>query len=470
MYVYPVILCGGNGERLWPISKNNHPKPFIKINNDETLLNNTIKRYNSGNNHTLILSNQNLKSNILSQMIEKNVNNFEIIYEPSQKNTAPCIYAAAMHIAKKNPEGLMLIMPSDHLITDENEFNDAVNTAAKFIDKYDAISFGCSPKSAHTGYGYIKYKENSEFIKNVAKFIEKPNQNTADIFIKDGNYLWNLGIFLFKATKLIELANSLDKENYSYVAQCYEQAEVKNSEIYLNSNNWNKINSISIDYSIMEKNINSGVVIYNYDWSDLGTFDSIKSLLEKDELNNAKIGETTLLNCSNSFVWVNDDTKIIAAIGLRNITAIASENEILIADNTELANIKTLVSLLGSSRKLKHDKSSKTITPWGWFMTLNMNENFHIKLLHVRPDSSLSLQSHVYRNEHWYVLKGIATIQHELETYELYENQSTYIKQGQRHRISNLDSNNYLQIIEIQTGTSFAEDDITRYEDIYDRV
>lgn len=473
MKITPVILSGGSGTRLWPVSRELSPKQFSDFFGEKSLFEKTILRTKDENifHNPVIICNNDHRFNVSESLKNIKIAPKSIILEPIARNTAPAIAIAAIDIVTNNKKNddIMLVMPSDHIIEDEKEFLKQVEIAAKAAQGEQLVTFGIVPSSPETGYGYIKKSTKIKDLKDtflVDKFVEKPDLKTAKEFIKDKNYFWNSGIFVFKASTYLE---ELQKHNNPIFLNCcnsYNNSEKDLEFTRLSKEYFEKCPNISIDYCIMEKTTKAAIVPLDANWSDVGSWDSIHKISTKDENNNSLIGDVKTLDTKNCYI--NSEDKLVTTIGVKDLIIIALKDSILVANKNNSQDVKTLFNLLKKEKREECHSHSKTHRPWGSFETIHLTGRAKVKKITVNPESSLSLQMHNHRAEHWIVIKGTAYVTCDTKEFILTEDQSTYIPIGKRHRLENK-GKIPLEVIEVQTGSYLGEDDIIRFSDIYGR-
>jgi mannose-1-phosphate guanylyltransferase/mannose-6-phosphate isomerase len=475
------VLCGGTGSRLWPMSRESHPKPFIKLLDDETLLEKTYQRVSclintpKINGKQIVLTVTNRDYYFLSKDEIEKTNLYGIfLLEPEGRNTAPAITIAACWIKEHYGQNAsMLVMPADHIINDLNEFKLKVNQALELIDNKAPylITFGIEPKSADIGFGYI---ESGKAVANgfeVAHFYEKPDPKKAEEFLKSQKFFWNSGIFCFNVGQLLDEMKIYSPEVLQHAETSlppHSDDETKDhSKIEISLASFKKCPNISIDYALMEKSKKVAVIPADFQWSDVGSWLSFSHLIPPDQNGNSSIGNNLVLNSKDSFIQGNN--RFIAAVGVNNLIIIDTPDALLVIDKSHTQDIKIITS------KLKQNQqeilySHRTIKrPWGNFTTLQTGPSFKIKCIEVNPLKSLSLQSHKYRSEHWVVIEGEAEVIYQEKVYRIKTNESTFISQGSKHRLINPLPNTVLKIIEVQSGSYLGEDDIERFEDQFGR-
>ena len=467
MKIIPIILCGGDGQRLWPLSRSSFPKQFHQLIGEHTLFQQSVLRLTSPQK-PVIVTGEKYRFVVRQQLQAIDQDDADVIIEPSKRNTAPSILVAACHINDYNPHGIMLIMPSDHYIPNSASLNETIKRASTEIESGQIICFGIKPDRPETGYGYIDTKNEDGFIKRVNQFIEKPVKETAEKFLQSENFLWNAGIFMVRAGDLLEIAQNLEPEMYDAVKTSYSNSKRDLDFIRLNASSWNALESQSFDYAFMEKSNNIGCIPYSDSWSDLGDWNAIAQEYGSDPDGNIVHGNAHLIDCENSMLWANNSDQVLTGIGLNNIVAVAMEDAVLVSDRNDAQSIKSMVEKLKSQNIPQATERQQDNRPWGWYKTISHGDNFKVKILNVYPGEALSLQSHQYRSEHWVVVSGVATVIRNDQEFTVHENESVYIHANDKHQLRN-ETNKKLIIIEVQTGQSFDEDDIVRYHDKYAR-
>ena len=463
--MYGLILAGGSGSRLWPLSRELYPKQLLNIQDTESLLQATFLRLQKCMPAENIISMTGVKhsSNVryqLSSLTENPV----VLSEPISKNTAPAIILGSKYISEKSKEDpVILVLPSDHMIKDTTTFIQAVKEGEKLAEAGYIVTFGVKPSYPETGYGYINTtdtKINSGF--KVKCFVEKPNEESAKKYLSDGNYYWNSGIFMFKASTILEEANKCANEIYALLKN-FDFS--KSSEIPFTE--FDKMPNISIDYAIMEKSEKIALVELKSDWNDLGSWKSIYDVSKKDENGNVKIGHVIDEGSKNSFVY--SSSKLVATIGLEDVVVVETEDAILACKADKAQDVKKIFDTL----KTQNDdtcKVHKTVyRPWGYYTVLGEGKGFLTKMIQVNPGQKLSVQSHNHRSEHWVVLEGTAKVVLEGKEHILSPGHSVDIAVKEIHSLQN-PYDEVLKIVEVQKGDILIEEDIVRYEDMYGRV
>jgi mannose-1-phosphate guanylyltransferase / mannose-6-phosphate isomerase len=468
--ITPVILCGGSGSRLWPLSRKSYPKQFVPLVGNKTLFQNSSERLNGPQfKDPIIVTNSDYRFIVTEQLQEIGIDPGTILIEPEGRNTAPAILAAALFEYSVNPDAVLVIAPSDHVINDVNAFQQAIQEAYKAALNGQLITFGIKPTHPETGYGYLELsKITLEKAVPLKAFIEKPNLANAEKMFQSKNFLWNSGIFLFQAKDIIEAFKKYSPSDLDTVKSSLANSVNDLGFCRLNHEDWIKTENISIDYAIMEKSDNLSVVPLSAGWSDLGDWDAVWR--ENISTTNSIVASknTTIIDCKNSLIRSEDETIEVVGIGLKNIITIAMKDAVLVADMSRSQDVKKVVDMLKDKKAIQATHLPKDHRPWGWFESLTINDKFHVKKIHVHSGASLSLQRHKYRAEHWIVVSGIAEVTINKEVKMISENQSVYIPVGAIHRMRN-PGKDPMELIEVQTGTYFGEDDIFRYDDIYSR-
>lgn len=471
--IYPVILCGGSGTRLWPLSRKSYPKQFSRLTGDESLFQASVKRLSGeGFANPIILTNADFRFIVGEQLTEIGIDPTAIIIEPEGKNTAPAILAAALWLDKKDPDASMLIAPSDHVVPDASAFRKAVHDGKIACDKGDLITFGIKPDRAETGYGYLELESKKEIpnsnTQKLIRFIEKPNSIDAESMLKSGNYLWNAGIFLFSIKSIL---SAFSKHAPYLQGPCQSAVENAKSDLgflRLEPKAWATLKNVSIDYAVMEHSENLSVVPFSGGWSDLGGWDAVWRESNPDVNGVVSFGEATAIDCHDTILRSENENLTIVGIGLKNIIAVAMPDAVLVADMSRAQDVKLAVSTLKAKNSKQAQQFPRDHRPWGWFETLSLGERFQVKRIMVHPSAALSLQSHIHRSEHWIVVAGTARVTVGEDVKLMDENQSIYIPAGDKHRLENPGKVD-LHLIEVQTGSYLGEDDIVRYEDVYMR-
>lgn len=469
MKIIAVILAGGSGTRLWPLSRKKQPKQYLPLASDNSMLQETILRLDGLENLSdiMIVCNQEHRFLVAEQLQKIDIVNPYILLEPTGRNTAPAIAAAALQVIK-NENAILLVLSADHVIGDKEAFHHAINIAIRHAQSQKLVTFGVPPESPNTEYGYIKLSSEEErggF--KVEEFTEKPNKNEALSYIKHGNYLWNSGMFVFQADTLIkELAIHSSDILYS-VSKSVDLAQQDLDFIRLEKKSFESSPSDSIDYALMEKSSNVVVVPLKSGWNDLGSWSALYDVNAKDFHGNVIRGDVYMEETYNSLIYA--DHHMLATVGLNDLIIVDTPNATLIASKDKAHMVTKIVAKLQKNQRNEQLHHRKVYRPWGWYDVIESGEYFQVKRLHVKSKAKLSLQMHFMRSEHWIVVKGIARATNGEENLTLKQGQSTFIPIGVKHSLENLESES-LEIIEVQSGTYLGEDDIQRFEDIYGRI
>ena len=464
MQIHPVILSGGSGSRLWPLSREHYPKQLLALVGDETLLQQTVGRLDGldGVSDPLIVCNEEHRFLIAEQCRALDKTPKDILLEPVGRNTAPALTLAALRLEQEEGEGLLLVMPADHVIRDTAAFHKAVAEAAELAQKGKLVTFGVVPRSAHTGYGYIKKGAGS----GVEAFVEKPDRDTAARYVESGEYFWNSGMFLMSAPLWLE---ELGRHRPEIVQACRKALEAGNRDydfFRVDREAFSACPSDSIDYAVMEKTGHTAVVPLDAGWSDVGAWSSLWEVSEQQEDGNVIRGDVFAVDTADS-ILISED-RLLATVGLRNAIVVETPDAVLVADKDKSQEVKEIVNRLKAENRTEFQAHRRVYRPWGCYDSVDTGPRFQVKRITVKPGAALSLQKHHHRAEHWVVVKGTARVTRGEEVIELTENQSTYIPIGMKHRLEN-PGKLPLEIIEVQSGSYLGEDDIVRYDDIYNR-
>ena len=472
--IYPTLLCGGSGTRLWPLSRKSYPKQFLPLIGKETLFQASAQRL-SGPNYMppLVLTNSDFRFIVTEQLNEIGIDPGAILIEPSGRNTAPAILAAALWLEKTDPEALMLIAPSDHVVPNSDAFRAAVSAGVPAALSGDLITFGIKPTRAETGYGYLELEEHPGDFEarpmKLSRFVEKPDAPRAAEMLASENYLWNAGIFLFTVRGIIAAFDRHAPDLVAPVRKALDKGKPDLGFFRLEQEAWDRAEDISIDYAVMERSDALSVVPFADSWSDLGGWDAVWRETTQDDNGVATMGPVTAIDCENTLLRSEDDALEVVGIGLKNTIAVAMPDAVLIADTSRAQDVKLAVNALKDKQAKQATTFPKDHRPWGWFESLVVGDRFQVKRIHVHPGAALSLQSHHHRAEHWIVVEGTAQVTIDDTVQLVTENQSVFIPLGALHRLEN-PGKLPMVLIEVQTGSYLGEDDIIRYEDVYART
>jgi mannose-1-phosphate guanylyltransferase/mannose-6-phosphate isomerase len=470
----PVILSGGSGTRLWPVSRRAHPKPFMKMVDGQSLAEKTFRRALavSGNGTVLTVTSQNYyfyTRDIYSEVADS-TQEHPFLLEPVGRNTAPAIALAAHYLAARfGPEALLLVLPADHLIREEEKFRMSVEEARRLAERGYLVTFGVHPTHPETGYGYIRQGKAIEGSAGheVAAFVEKPDEATAIEYVASGQYGWNSGMFCFSAGAFLEALEQHAPAIASAVETTWKAMDPQSQPLEIPSGPFSQCPAESIDYAVMEKARNCAVVGGDFGWSDIGSWKAMADLFESDKAGNRIQGKAVLVESSGCFV--KSEERLVAAVGVENLVIVDTGDAVLVAHRDRAQDVREVVSQL-SKREHEAAEFHKTVyRPWGSFSILEDADDCKVKRLVVKPGQVLSLQKHQRRSEHWTVIRGVAKVRLGDNEFLLNANESTYIPAGTLHRLENPGAED-IHLVEVQTGDYFGEDDIVRYEDIYGRI
>lgn len=472
--IHPVLLCGGSGTRLWPLSRKSYPKQFVKLIGEESLFQASARRL-AGNEFTSpsVVTGSDFRFVVVEQLAALEIAHDDILIEPFARNTAAAICAAAVAREAKSGDSLMLIAPSDHVIPDAERFRKAVEAATPIARNGEIVTFGIRPDRAETGYGWLELsqKPSNDFApvaQPLLSFVEKPDTLKAQSLLDGGMHLWNAGIFLFSTSTILEAFTQFAPDTLTKVRAAFETAESDLGFTRLAPEPWAELRDISIDYAVMERAPNLFVVPYGGTWSDLGDWQAVWREGEPDTTGVVTTGPSTALDCTDTLLHATSATQEIVGIGLEDIIAVAMPDAVLIAHKDRAQDVKTAVAKLKAKGASQAENLPRDYRPWGWYESLALGPRFQVKRIVVNPGAALSLQSHHHRSEHWIVVAGTAKVTIDDEIKLVTENQSVYIPLGTVHRLEN-PGKLPLMLIEVQTGSYFGEDDIIRYEDVYSR-
>lgn len=475
MAIYPVLLAGGSGTRLWPLSRKSYPKQFSNLIGKKTLFQFSAKRLMSSDiiefaSH-ITLTNADFRFIIGEQLQEIGIDPGPILIEPEAKNTAAAILAASIFAHSQDENAVLLVAPSDHVIPGTDDFHAAIKVGLSHAQKQKMVTFGIKPTHPETGYGYLELAKDpidDSGTSDLEKFIEKPDLQDAKQMLEAGHYLWNAGIFLFRALDMIDAFSTYAPGTLDLVSKAVNEASSDLGFLRLAPKPWSELKDISIDYAIMEKAQNLVAVPYASKWSDLGGWDAVWAESKPDALGNVTSKTAHAIECSNSLLRSESSGQQVVGIGLNDIMAIAMPDAVLVAPKDRAQDVKKAVELLKAKDIAQAEVFPKDHRPWGWFESLALGERFQVKRICVKPGAALSLQSHKHRSEHWIVVEGTAKVTIDDKVKLVSEGQSIYVPLGAKHRMEN-PGKLPMVLIEVQIGTYLGEDDIIRYEDVYAR-
>ncbi|MBI1181741.1 MAG: mannose-1-phosphate guanylyltransferase/mannose-6-phosphate isomerase [Alphaproteobacteria bacterium] len=469
--IHPAILCGGSGTRLWPLSRRAHPKQLLSLVDAHSLLQATALRFADIGRFAppIALCSESYRFIIAEQLRSAGVTPDAVILEPEGRNTAPAAAVAALWALRRDDEAILLLSPSDHVIGDLEAFNKALDVAAETALRTHAlVTFGIRPTRPETGYGYIEAGgtlEGTDAL-SVRRFIEKPDAETARGYVEGGSYLWNSGLFLFRAADFLAELRRLEPEMMSACSEAVENARGDLDFLRLDEAAFRRAPANSIDYAVMEKTDRAAVVPVSMGWSDVGSWNALLDVADKDATGNAVWGDVVAVGTRDSLL--RSEGPLVVAAGLSDVVVVATKDAVLVASRQAAQDLKPVVATLDGLKREETEGHPRVFRPWGWFETMDLGTGFKVKRIAVKPGHRLSLQSHRHRAEHWVVVTGSAEVTRGDEVLRLEANQSTYIPAGTTHRLGNPGDGD-LHIIEVQSGAYLGEDDIIRFDDIYGR-
>ncbi|MGF7161706.1 mannose-1-phosphate guanylyltransferase/mannose-6-phosphate isomerase [Rhodoligotrophos appendicifer] len=469
--VSPILLAGGSGTRLWPLSRRDYPKQFVTLVGETSLFQQTCDRIQGEPfRPAFILGQADHRFLIAEQALESGLKQATVVLEPMGRDTAPAACMAALLAAREDPDRLVLLMPCDHLIADNAQFRASISNGIAAAQAGQIVVFGVVPNRPETGYGYIELDPDSPATgglpRAVKRFVEKPSLEVAQDYLASGSFLWNAGLFLFRAETLLQHFESLQPEILEWCTDALANASVDLDFVRLEPSAYEKAPRISLDYAIMEKVTNIACVALETGWSDCGSWTSIQEIAVKDADGNATRGDVILEDTKNCLVYAED--ACVAMIGLEDVVTIATQDAVLVTSRARAGDLKGLVEKLHAQGRPEAVHHPRVHRPWGWYQGLSLDSRYQVKSIMVKPGAKLSLQSHMHRAEHWIVVSGTVEVVRGDEAFLLTENESTYIPTGARHRLSNPGRIPAL-LIEVQSGPYLGEDDIIRYDDVYGR-
>ena len=471
MNLYPVILSGGSGTRLWPMSRTALPKQLLALASEFTMVQDTVQRLAglADIGQPLIVCNNDHRFLIAEQMREIDVTPIGIYLEPVGRNTAPAAAIAALALLKRDPDAVMLLLPADHLIRDTVAFHHAIGVGLQAVNDGSLATFGIIPDAPETGYGYIQFGEvlNQGGVHRVTRFVEKPDLDSAENFIASGDYFWNSGMFLFSCQQFLDELNKFRPDILRACEQALDEGTDDLDFYRLDTDAFTACPADSIDYAVMEHTENAAVIPTDIGWDDIGAWSALWEVGDKDDSGNVVRGDVYLDNVSDSLVRA--ESRMVAVIGAKDLLVVETSDAVLVVEKSRAQDVKKVTDFLKKSNRSEHEFHTRVFRPWGWYEGIDMGERFQVKRIMVKPGEKLSLQMHHHRAEHWVVVSGTARVLHNDIEELLTENQSTYIPLGTTHRLEN-PGKVPLHIIEVQSGSYLGEDDIVRFEDNYRRT
>ena len=469
--IHPVILSGGAGTRLWPLSRALYPKQLLALASERTMLQETVARFadTAKFDAPIIVCNDAHRFIVAEQLREQGIAPRSILLEPEGRNTAPAAAIAALVLAEVDADAMMLMLPSDHVIGKAARFHKAVATAARAASRGALVTFGIAPTGPETGYGYIRIGDAVSGIAGcheVRSFVEKPDLKTAKRYLADGDYFWNSGIFLFRVADYLGELERLQPETVAACRAAIDRGREDLDFFRLDGDAFAKATAESIDYAVMEHTRTAAVVPVDMGWNDVGSWSALRDISDIDDDGNVLVGDVITEDVHGSYIRSED--RLIAAIGVRDMVIVATDDSVLAVPRDRVQDVKKVVERLRDSERSEHTTHTRVYRPWGHYQNIDLGERFQVKRITVNPGAQLSLQKHHHRAEHWIVVNGTAKVTRGDESLLLHENQSTYIPLGVMHRLEN-PGMVPLNLIEVQSGGYLGEDDIVRFEDDYGR-
>lgn len=464
----PVIMAGGSGSRLWPLSRRMLPKQFLSLSGaKESMLQETLQRLDGlEQSDAIVVCNEEHRFLVAEQLHQINAMESTIILEPEGRNTAPAIAVAALQALKGDEDPLLLVLSADHVISEQIPFHAAIHHAEQLAREDRMVTFGVVPTAPETGYGYIRRGESIGDGFKVAQFVEKPDFDTAEQYLSTGEYYWNSGMFLFRARRYIDELERLRPDIVSACRTAVEQGQEDLDFFRLDKKSFLDCPSESIDYAVMEQTDSAAVVPLDAGWNDIGSWSALWEINDKDEQNNAMHGDVMLFDTNNSLVHA--ESRLVTTVGLQNMVVIETKDAVLVADKNQSQNIKQIVDKLRANERPEEQFHRVVYRPWGHFDLVEEDQRFKVKRITVKPGARTSVQMHHHRSEHWIIVSGTAKVTRGGETHLVSENESIYINVGETHSLEN-PGMIPLDLIEVQTGSYLGEDDIVRTDDYYGR-
>ena len=466
LLLQPVLLSGGSGTRLWPLSREAYPKQFLPLAGDDTMVQATWLRVAPlASAAPIVVANEEHRFLVAEQLRQIGAPVPAILLEPVGRNTAPAIAAAALHALAGGEDALLLVLPSDHVVRDPEGFRKAVLKAAPAAEAGALVTFGIVPDAPETGFGYIQ-AEAGEGLRRVSRFVEKPDEATAQSYVDAGGYYWNSGMFLFRASRYLEELARFRPDIVDAVRAAHAAARHDGDFVRLDKAAFAECPSDSIDYAVFEKTEQAMVLPVDIGWNDVGSWSALWDVSEQDGDGNAHHGDVIAIDSRNSYAYAQ---RLVALVGVDDLVVVETDDAVLVAHKDKVQQVKDVVATLKSQQRTQAALHREVHRPWGSYDSVDAGDGFQVKRIKVKPGARLSLQSHTRRAEHWIVVRGIARVTRDNDVFELFANQSTYIPIGAKHRLENPGAE-MLELIEVQSGDYLGEDDIVRYEDVYGRT
>ena len=470
MDLQPVLLSGGSGTRLWPLSREAYPKQFLPLAGEETMLQETWRRVAPlASRPPIVVANEEHRFLAAEQLRLVGVEHAAIVLEPVGRNTAPAIAAAALQALADGDDPLLLVLPSDHVVRDAEGFRAAVRAAIPAAEAGALVTFGIVPSAPETGFGYIQTEAGQaaagDGVRDVLRFVEKPDAATAQSYLDAGGYYWNSGMFAFRASRYLAELERFRPDILAAVRKAFDAAARDGDFIRLDKDAFAASPSDSIDYAVMEKTADAKVLPVDIGWNDVGSWSALWEVSEQDGDGNAHHGDVIAVDSRNSYAYAR---RLVALVGVDDLVVVETDDAVLVARKDKVQQVKDVVARLKSDQRSHAVLHREVHRPWGSYDSIDQDDGFQVKRIKVKPGARLSLQSHAHRAEHWIVVRGTARVTRDNDVFELHANQSTYIPLGAKHRLENPGSE-MLELIEVQSGSYLGEDDIVRYEDVYGR-
>ncbi|MFZ5638283.1 MAG: mannose-1-phosphate guanylyltransferase/mannose-6-phosphate isomerase [Pseudomonadota bacterium] len=465
----PVLLSGGSGTRLWPLSREAYPKQFLPLVGEDTMLQATWRRVEAlSSRPPLVVANEDHRFLVAEQLRVIGAPTPRIVLEPVGRNTAPAIAAAALIAVRDGADPLLLVLPSDHVVRDAEAFRAAVLKAAPAAANGALVTFGIVPQAPETGFGYIQADAEAAMadgVRRVLRFVEKPDAAAAQRYLDDGGYYWNSGMFLFRASRFLDELGRYRPDILAAARAACAHLDPDGEFLRLDREAFAASPSESIDYAVMEKTDAAMVLAVDIGWNDVGSWSALWDVSEQDADGNAHHGDVIAIDTRNSYAYAR---RLVALVGVDDLVVVETDDAVLVASKDKVQEVKQVVARLKAGQRTQAALHREVHRPWGSYDSIDMGARFQVKRIKVKPGASLSLQSHAHRAEHWIVVSGVARVTRNHDVFELFANQSTYIPIGAKHRLENPGAE-MLELIEVQSGDYLGEDDIVRYEDVYGR-